>query len=288
MDFMTRILVTGVSGLFGGEVARQLVARGVPIRVLVRDPSKAPKLDESVEIVVGDFTNIDALTEALSGIEKLFLASYDEPELVEHQANVLTVARQCGAQHVVRLSSAGIEENKDLPDINRHGICERQLEESGLAFTHLRPLWVMQNFESFVVDDQIRLPAGDGRIGLVDHRDVAAVAVEALTTSGHDGKAYDLVTESLSHAEVAEQLSEATGRTITYENISPEVYEQALHSSGYLKDGIDTLQGLFLDVRKGINSDTNVSDTVKDVLGDAGIKFRKFAQDYATKIGTRC
>jgi uncharacterized protein YbjT (DUF2867 family) len=149
-------------------------------------------------------------------------------------------------------------------------------------------MWVMQNFESFVVNDQIRLPAGDGRIGLVDHRDVAAVAVEALTTSGHDGKAYDLVTESLSHAEVAEQLSEATGRTITYQNISPEVYQQTLQSSGYLQDGIDTLQGLFLDVRKGINSDTNASDTVKDVLGDAGIKFRKFAQDYATTIGTGC
>jgi len=283
---MTDILVTGASGLFGGEVTRQLVARGVPIRILVRSRSKAPELDKPVDIVVGDFSNTAALAEALDGIEKLFLASYDEPHLVEHQANVLTVARQCGVQHVVRLSSAGIEENKDLPDIHRHGICERQLEESGMAFTHLRPMWVMQNFESFVVDDQIRLPAGDGRIGLVDHRDIAAVAVEALTTSGHEGKAYDLVTESLSHAEVAEQLSEATGRSITYENISSEVYEQALESAGYLKDGIDTLQGLFLDVRKGINSDTNVSDTVKDVLGHAGIKFRQFAQDYAIKIGT--
>ena len=283
---MTRILVTGASGLFGGEVARQLVTRDVPIRILVRDRSRAPELNKAVEIVVGDFTTTDALAEALDGIEKLFLASYDEPELVEHQANVLAVARQCGVQQVVRLSSAGIEENKDLPDIYRHGICERQLEESGIAFTHLRPMWVMQNFESFVVDDRIRLPAGDGRIGLVDHRDVAAVAVEALTTSGHEGKAYDLVTESLSHAKVAEHLSEATGRSITYENISPEAYEQTLQSAGYLKDGVDTLLGLFLDVRKGINSDTNVSDTVNDVLGHAGIKFRKFAQDYATKIGT--
>ena len=282
---MTRILVTGASGLFGGEVARQLVARGISIRILVRDPSRAPELDKSVEIVEGDFSNTDALAEALNGIEKLFLASYDEPDLVEHQANVLTMAKQCGVQQVVRLSSAGIEENKDLPDIHRHGICERQLEESGLTFTHLRPFWIMQNFESFVVGDRIRLPAGDGRIGLVDHRDVAAVAVEALTTSGHEGKAYDLVTESLSHAEIAEHLSEATGRSITYENISPEDYEQTLKSAGYLKDGIDTLLGLFFEVRKGINSDTNAPDTVKDVLGRAGIKFKKYAQDFATKIG---
>jgi uncharacterized protein YbjT (DUF2867 family) len=283
---MTRILVTGVSGMFGGEVARQLMAKRIPIRILVRDPSKVPQLDKSVEVLTGDFTNTGALASALNGIEKLYLASYDKPELVEHQANVLAIARQCEVQHVVRLSSAGTEENNELPDLYRHAVCERQLEESGLGFTHLKPMWVMQNFESFVVNDRIRLPAGEGRLGLVDHRDVAAVAVAALTTSGHEGKAYELATESLSHSEVADQLSEATGRSITYENISPEAYEQQLLSDGYLKDDIDTLQGLLSDVRRGINSDTNVTDTVKEVLGRPGITFKQFAQDYASSIGT--
>jgi uncharacterized protein YbjT (DUF2867 family) len=286
MDFMTRILVTGVSGMFGGEVARQLMAKRIPIRILVRDPSKVPQLDKSVEVLTGDFINTGALASALNGIEKLYLASYDKPELVEHQANVLAIARQCEVQHVVRLSSAGTEENNELPDLYRHAVCERQLEESGLGFTHLKPMWVMQNFESFVVNDRIRLPAGEGRLGLVDHRDVAAVAVAALTTSGHEGKAYELATESLSHSEVADQLSEATGRSITYENISPEAYEQQLLSDGYLKDDIDTLQGLLSDVRRGINSDTNVTDTVKEVLGRPGITFKQFAQDYASSIGT--
>ena len=283
---MTRILVTGVTGMFGGEVARQLVAKRIPIRILVRDPSKVPQLDKSVEIFTGDFINTGALAAALNGIEKLYLASYDKPELIEHQANVLAVAKQCEVQHVVRLSSAGTEENNELPDLYRHAVCERQLEESGLGFTHLKPMWVMRNFESFVVNDRIRLPAGEGRLGLVDHRDVATVAVAALTTSGHEGKAYELATESLSHSEVADQLSEATGRSITYENISPEAYEQQLLSDGYLKDDIDTLQGLLSDVRKGINSDTNVTDTVKEVLGRPGITFKQFAQDYASSIGT--
>ena len=72
INLMSRILITGATGLFGGEVAHQLVARGIPIRILVREPARAPLLDESVEIAVGDYMDTDALTEALSGIEIFF------------------------------------------------------------------------------------------------------------------------------------------------------------------------------------------------------------------------
>ena len=282
---MNRILVTGATGLFGGEIARQLVAKGVPTRILVRDPSKAPALNETVEVASGDFSDPKSLVDALTGIERMFLASYEQPEIVEHQANVLKVAKHCGVQHVVRLSSDGTEEDQHLPIFHRHGVCERQLEDSGLGFTHLKPQWIMQNFETFVVDDCIRLPAGEGRIGLVDARDVAAVGVEALITSDHDGKAYILSTESLSHSEVATQLSEGAGRSIKYQNIPPEVYQQELENDGWIKDDIDSMLGLFADIRAGHNSDANMQDTVKPVLGRAGIKFKQFAIDYASSIG---
>ena len=109
---MTRILVTGVTGLFGGEVARQLDAKGLPFRVLVRDSSRAPRFSQSAEISVGDFADPATLTDALFGIEKLFLATYDQPEIIVHQANVLAAARQAGVQHVVRLSTDGTDKNR--------------------------------------------------------------------------------------------------------------------------------------------------------------------------------
>lgn len=283
---MNRILVTGATGLFGGEVARQLASGGVPLRLLVRDPAKLPDFDGSVEVVVGDYLNSTALAEAMSGIEKLFLASYDQPEIVEHQANVLAIAKKCRVQHVVRLSSDGTEENRELPIFRWHGDCERQLEDSGLAFTHIKPMWIMQNFESFVVDDRIRLPAADGRIGLVDHRDVAAVSVLALTLPGHEGKAHILGTESLSHAEVARELSAATGRNIIYEDISPAAYQRELESFEWDRASIESMLGLFADIRAGINNDSDIGDTVEPLLGRPGIGFRQFALDYATKIGT--
>ena len=281
---MSPILITGATGLIGGEIARQLVARSMPIRILVRDASKTSTFDESVEVAVGDFSNVKTLAEALSGVERMFLATYDRPEIAEHQANVLTVAKRCGVQHVVRMSTAGIDDWRHLPTFHWHGICERQLEESGLGFTHLRPTWVMQNFDSHARNNVIRLPAGDGRTGFVDARDIAAVAVEALTAPGHEGKSYLLSSEILSHSEIAGQLTQATGRAVTYEDISPEIYEREMKSSGCPQTEVETMLGLYADIRAGTNCDAIVTDTVETVLARASIKFRTFAQDFAAKI----
>lgn len=282
---MKPILVTGASGLFGGEVARQLVQQGFPVRIFVRKAVRAPRLDEPVEVVVGDYLDSAALAEAMSGLDRMFLASYDHPQAVEHQANVLAVAQHSGLKQVVRLSTDGTEVCAHLPIFRWHGDCERQLEASGLTFTHLKPIWVMQNFESFVIDDCIRLPAGEGRIGLVDHRDVAAAGVLALTTQGYENRGLVLATESLSHAEVAQSLSQATGRRIRYINIDPDVYRRQLEAADWDQPSIDSMLGLFDELRAGINSDSDAADTVQPILGRPGIRFSQYARDYASQIG---
>jgi uncharacterized protein YbjT (DUF2867 family) len=282
---MKPILVTGASGLFGGEVARQLVALGIPVRIYVRDSQRAPQFDAPVEVVVGDYLDSAALAEAISGVDKMFLASYDSTDAVSHQANVLAVAGQSDVQHIVRLSADGTDENTGIPIIEWHRLCERQLEDSGITYTHLQPGWIMQNFESFVVEDCIRLPAGDGRIGLVDHRDVAAVGVAALTEAGHENLGHTLYTESLSHAEVAEILTQATGRSIRYLDIDPDVYQQELEAADWERESIDSMLGLFAEMRAGGNDDRDASDMVVDILGRPGIRFSRYARDYAALIG---
>ena len=112
---MSKILITGATGLIGGEITRQLVAKGVPARVLLRSTSKDNSFNELVDVSIGDYADSDALKVALSGIERLFLASFDMPEVVMQQANVLSMAKQCGVNHVVRMSTIGIEEWQHLP-----------------------------------------------------------------------------------------------------------------------------------------------------------------------------
>ena len=285
---MPRILVTGATGTFGGEVTRQLQALGEPVRVLVRDAAKASKLNETVQVVVGDFARPESLDAALAGIERVFLASFDSPDQANLQGNVLTAAKRHGVRHIVRISTMGAHELRHLSFFDWHYECEQQLEDSGLAFTHLRPHWVMQNFlpsssATPVVGDMIRLPAGDGRVGFVDARDIGAVGVAALTTPGHEGKAYELTgPEAVSHADVADQLSAATGRSIIYEIISAETYEEEKASQGWPRASIDTMLVLFARVRDGVESD--VTDTVETVTGRAPFSFQKFADDYASKF----
>ena len=146
-------------------------------------------------------------------------------------------------------------------------------------------MWVMQNFEGFVVGNSMRLPSGDGRVGLTDHRDVAALAVEALTSSGHEGKAYIMASESLSHAEIADQLTTALGRTITYIDVTPEEYQQQLEADGWDQATIESVLGLFKEIKAGVNSDQNVPDTVLEFLGRPGIRLLQYAKDYAAVIG---
>ncbi len=285
---MPRILVTGATGTFGGEVTRQLQSRGKPIRVLVRDAAKVPELNETVQVVVGDFARPETLDAALKGIECVFLASFDSPDQAKLQGNVLTAAKRCGVRHIVRISTAGVHESRHLSIFDWHYECEQQLEESGIAFTHLRPHWVMQNFlpsssATPVVDGKIRLPAGDGHVSFVDARDIAAVGVEALTAPGHEGKAYEMTgAEALSHSDVADQLSAAIGRSIVYENISPETYEQEKAAQGWPRTSIDTMLAVFADVRAG--NESVVFDTVETVAGRAPFRFQKFAYDYASEF----
>jgi uncharacterized protein YbjT (DUF2867 family) len=258
--------------------------------MLVRDPAHISGHISAGEVAIGDFAVPESLGAALTGIERVFLASFDSPDQAELQGNLLTAAKRQGVRHIVRVSTMGVEENRNLPIIASHRLGERQLEQSGLAFTHLRPSWVMQNFLPYsaatpVKDGMIRLPAGDGRVGFVDARDVAAVAAQALRTSGHEGKAYELTgPEARSHADVAGELSAAVGRSITYENVSAEIYEEEKISEGWPRGSVDTMLGLFAEIRAGNAS--VVTDTVKRMTGHAPRSVRRFAQDYASSFGS--
>ena len=281
---MSSILVTGVTGLIGGEISNLLQGKGVPHRVLVRNASSYKAESGLVEVFEGKFEDSNSLRLALTGVSRTFLASFDRPGAIKLQRNFINAARDCGVDHIVRMSTIGIGVSQHLPIFEWHGKGEAQLEASGIGYTHLQPAWVMQNFIGIAQNGIIRLPAGRGQSGFVDARDIAAVAVEALTKPGHAGKSYEMSSDILTHQEIAKLISDASGNTIPFQDISLETYRNEITESGWPESDIVTMVGLYSGIRNGTGFDALVTPTIEQLLGRPAIKFSEFAKDYASQF----
>ena len=233
------ILVTGATGLTGSELVRRLSARGVRVRGLVRSTAKAALLAAlpNVEIVEGDMARPETLSGPLQGVERAMLISSSDAFMQQVQFNFIEAARQAGVKHVVKLSGIMPEIDSPFRFARMHGEIERQLEASGMAYTHLRAGEFFQVYfrqvRSILARGAMVLPMEEARIASIDVGDIAEVAATALTQPGHEGKIYPLTgPEALTMGEVAEKLSAATGKPIRYINVSPEEAKNANLANG--------------------------------------------------------
>ena len=277
------ILVTGATGFNGGELVRLLSARGVPVRALVRDASRAAALSSlaNVEIVEGDMERPGTLDEPLRGVDRAMLISSSNASMLDAQSNFIDAARKAGVAHVVKLS--GIIPDIDSPFrfARMHGEIELKLERSGLAYTHLRAGEFMHSYfrqvPAILARGALLLAMEEARIASIDVGDIAEVAAAALTQPGHEGKTYPLTgPEALTMAEVAEKLSAATGREIRYVNVAPEEAKRARLAAGVPEYTADALDELFAERRKG--KESQVYTTFEEIIGRQPTSFDEFAR----------
>ena len=285
------ILVTGATGLNGAELVRRLSARGVAVRALVRNASgtnaaKAAELSRlaGVDVAEGDMARPDTLVPALSGIDRAMLISSSNPTMREDQSAFIDAAARAGVRHVVKLSGIIPDVNSPFRFARMHGEIERHLEASGMAFTHLRAGEFMHAYfrqvPSIVNRGALALPMADARIASIDIGDIADVAADALTGSGHEGKTYPITgPDALTMTEVAAALSAATGKPIRYVDVPPEDARAAQIAAGmpaYLADG---LAELFAERRKG--KEATVSSVIPTVFKRRPMSFADFARRHA-------
>lgn len=280
------ILITGATGNNGTELVRLFAARNIPVRAMVRDVSRATAISfPCVEIVEGDFNAPESLVAALSGVERAFLLTPSSEHAEEQQINFVNAAGKSGITHVVKLSQLGADSNSSARFLRYHAAVEKSLQSSGMAYTILRPNLYMQgllNFKSTITtQNAFYAAAGDGRVSVIDVRDIAEVAFAALTQSGHEGKTYDLTgPQALTHAEMAEQLSTAIGRRVAFIDVSSEAMRGAL-----LEVGLPTWQADGLVEEYALWSQgeaASVSSDVKAAIGKEPRNFNEFAHDYAS------
>jgi uncharacterized protein YbjT (DUF2867 family) len=229
------IAVTGATGELGGRVARRLAERGVAQRLVVRDTARAASIDGAEVARGGDYSDGESMTAALRGADTLFLVSAaEDADRVALHRSAVDAAVDAGVERIVYTSFLAAGADATFTFARDHHATEQYIRASGLGFTFLRNSQYLDFVPLLVgADGVIRGPADDGRIAWVARDDIAAVAAVVLTAGGeHDGQTYDLTgPESHTLAWAAEQLSEAAGRPVRFED---ETLEQAYGSrSGY-------------------------------------------------------
>jgi uncharacterized protein YbjT (DUF2867 family) len=277
------ILVTGATGLNGKEVLRRLSARGVAVRALVRNPAKAGAIAAlpHVEIVQGDMARPETLEAALHDVDRAMLISSSAPDMLDVQSNFIDAARKAGVKHIVKLSGIMPELDSAFRFARMHGEIEKRLQASGMAFTHLRAGEFMAAYfrqvPMIVAKGAIFLPMENARIASIDVGDIAEIAADVLTHSGHEGKTYPLTgPEALTMTQVAEKLSAAIGKTVRYVDVPPEDARQAQLAAGMPPYLADALFELFAERRNG--KEAKVWPDAEALLGRPPTSFDEFAR----------
>lgn len=280
------ILVTGATGSNGTEIIKRLAPRNVQVRAMVRNRERASVLALSnVEVVEGNFDLSATLLEALAGVERAFLLTSSSERAEAQQIAFIDAARQSGVAHIVKLSQFGADTTSSGRFQRYHAAVEVALQASGIAYTFLRPNLFMQgllNFRSTIAtQNAFYAAASDGKVSAVDVRDIAEVAVAALTAAGHEGKIYELTgSQALTHTEMAESLSRVLGRRIAFVDTSPEAMYDTLLSVGFPVWQAEGLLEEYALYRR--NEAAAVTSGIHDAIAKEPRNFETFACDYAT------
>jgi uncharacterized protein YbjT (DUF2867 family) len=285
------ILVTGATGLVGGAVLRELVGRGVAVRALARSPEKAAALaGPGVETAIGDFAQPETLGPALRGVRRALLVSHHDVRQVELQRNFVQAARREGGVHVVKLSGLATAPGSRSQSGRWHAETEAEIRDAGLPWTFLHPPYFMQNVlraaPAIAAHGVLTAAMRDGRVAMVDARDVAAVAATALTAEGHTGQTHVITgPEALSHADVAGALSRAVGEPITYRDVPFDDLRAQLLASGAPPWLVEVRMEFTAILREGAAA--AVTDVVARTTGRPPRTFADFAAEHAALFRRR-
>jgi uncharacterized protein YbjT (DUF2867 family) len=270
------IAVTGATGNVGRALVERLVTAGRPVRALTRDPERA-RLPAGAETVRLQYDDPAALFE---GVTKLFLYVQAGGD---RTPGLLAAARAGGVRHVVLLSSAIIEPGADQthPIHVMHATAERQVRDSGLAWTFLRPGAFAANAFQWApqirTGDTVRGVFADARSAPVHEDDIAAVAERALLDDGHEGAAHRLTgPEAVTNTGQVAAIGHALGRDLRFTELPPD--EAGPELFPHVPPGM--LTALLKSFAAMVGTAPEITDTVREITGRPARPFAAWAEDH--------
>ena len=282
------ICITGAGGTVGSEVVKQLELAQVPFRLAYFSKAKVDAaLAQGIDAVIIDYNHPETLRAAFQGCDQLFLLGPNALNQTQLELNAVEAAKAVGVQHIVKQSVMGAEDEAfSLALVHRP--VERAIEASGMAWTFLRPNSFMQNVVTFMgetikTESAFYSASGEAKIAHVDVRDIAAVAVKALTEPTHRGQAYTLTgPEAMTYDELANELSKVLGRSISHISLSPGDLKHGMLAEGMPEAIADRMLDLERYYRE--NQASRITSDIKQVTGQEPRRFAQYSRDHASLL----
>lgn len=257
-----RVVIAGATGRVGSALLSILRDDPMDIVALTRH-STAGRVPSDATFATVNFDDPSSLLEALRGADKLFLAHGTSAQQVVNEIALIDAAVAAGIGHIVKLSVMGPASK--LHPFDWHMEIEAHLARQNIGYTILRPtsfVDILARAGVPVAEGAWGGAAGDGRVNLIDTRDVADAARVALLDAAHTDsqRAYHLTGPStISMTEVAEELSQLLGRTVTYQHRTPNEQREVLIGLGASDLVADLLLGLDRLFRESVLAETTAT-----------------------------
>lgn len=279
------ILITGASGTIGTHLLNLLDPSTEPIRAMTRDPDRL-RLPTGIDVVPGDLARPETLPGALTGVRAIFALTAPGAQVADHDRTLIGAASDAGVEHIVKLSainSSDAEEPQDNGIGSFHARGERALRDSGIAWTILRPSSFASNALRWaeVIRSGQPIPnlTGTAVQGVVDPRDVAAVAAAAFTSDNHDQQVYVLTGPDLiSVPDQARELQDELQKPVTTVDVPLDVARDRMLAAGTDSSFVEIAIAGAQQVKDGGNAIR--TDTVTEVLGRPARPFHEWVHDH--------
>ena len=280
-----KVLITGATGATGGSAIVELLARGIPVRALVRKiDQRSDRLSaQGVEIARGDLSDFESVSQALKGITATyFVFPIQTSGILEATAFFAQAAIEQGVSAIVNMSQISARREAKSVAARNHWIGERLLDRSGIPVTHLRPTffaeWLAYHASTIREKSVLPLPFGNGRYAPIAAEDQGRVIAAILADpTDHAGKVYPLFgPKEMDEYEIAKILSEILARPITYIPMEIDAYKLRLNEAGFTPHFIQHVENVAQDCRDGIFAGTN--ELVEQITGRKPLTINQYIE----------
>ncbi|AKD55431.1 NmrA family NAD(P)-binding protein [Spirosoma radiotolerans] len=276
MKKQVKVLITGATGKSGGAAIDELLRMGYPVRAMVHSEDERSKQLEAkgVEVVLGDFLNLDDISAAMKGIDTAYLCfPVLVPGVLQATAYFAQAAKENGLKGIINMSQISARREAKSNAAQDHWVGEQILNATGIPTVHLRPTffddWFLYIRDLIQDNSEIVLPFGNGRWAPVDSADLGRVVAKAATDiANFGGKVLKLYgPKEYNVFEMAEVISGALGRTVAYKPVTIEQFFEINSKKPASEHFIQHVTHVAEDCVNGIFAGTN--DLIEKITGNA-------------------